>query len=245
MIVALQADRRSVADLAYDLDARTCLADAEAFSRKDPAVALGVQLGETLAELELAAVDVEGTVGALLAFDSVGRKAVGVDAEEVAHAGLLELEVARDAVEAHHMDDVLLDRAEDPLQHIVEMHADIGGDAAALMHIALPRGIVPLAAGGDVGEVHVVDLVLRTFVDFLLERSDAVVQAELEDVVCLVAGLLLDLLERIDVVGVEHYRLLADDVASEAQAVADEGVVRVVRGADAHPVQGIVRLHLP
>ena len=143
------------------------------------------------------------------------------------------------------MDDVLLDRAEDPLQHVVEMHADVGGDAAALVNVALPRSVIPLAAGSDVGEIHVVDLVLRTLVDFLLEGSDAVVQAELEDVVGLVAGLLLDLLERIDVVRVEHHGLLADDVAAEAQAVADKCVVRVVRSADAHPVQGIVRLHLP
>ena len=245
VIVALQADRRCVAYLAYDLDARTCLADTEAFAGKDLLVAEGVQLGEALAELELAAVDVEGAVGALLAFDRIGREAVGIDAEEVAHAGLLEPEVARDAVEAHHMDDVLLDRTEDPLQHVVEMHADIGGDATALVHVALPRGVVPLAAGSDVGEVNVIDLVLRTLVDFLLERSNAVVQAELKDVVGLVAGLLLDLLERVDVVGVEHYRLLTDDVAAEAQAVADKCVVRVVRSADAHPVQGIVRLHLP
>lgn len=245
MIVALQADRRSVADLAYDLDARASLADAEAFACKYLLVAEGVQLGETLAELELAAVDVEGAVGALLALNRVRRQAVGIDAEEVAHARFLEAQIARDAVEAHHVNDVLLDRAEDPLQHIVEMHADIGGNAAALVDIALPRSVIPLAAGGDVGEINVVDLVLRTLVDFLLEGSDAVVQAELEDVVGLVAGLLLDLLERVDVVGVEHHGLFAYDVAAEAQAVADEGVVRIVRGADAHPVQGIVRLHLP
>ena len=244
VIIAFQADGSRVADLADDLDARARFADAEAFSGKDLLVAEGVQFGEALAELELAAVDVECTVGALLAFDRVGREAVGVDAEEVAHVGLLEAEVARHAVEAHHMDDVLLDRTEDPLEHVIEMHADVCGDAAALVDVALPRGVVPLAAGGYVGQIDVIDLVLRTFIDLLLERGDAVVEPELQDVICLVTGLLLDLLERVDVIGIEHHWLFADDIAAEAEAVADESVMRVVRGADAHPVQGIVRLHL-
>ena len=244
VIIALQADGSRVANLAYDLDAWTCFADTEALTREDLLVAEGVQFGEALAELELAAVDVERAVGALLAFDSVGRQAVGVDAEEVAHAGLLEAEVARHAVEAHHMDDVLLDRTEDPLEHIVEMHSDVGGDATALVDVALPRSVIPLSTGGDVRKVDVVDLVLRTFIDFLLECGDAVVEPELQDVIGLVASLQFDLLECIDVVWIEHHRFLADDIAAETKAVTDKGVMRVVRSADAHPLQGIVRLHL-
>ena len=244
VIIALQADGSRVADLADDLDARTRFADAEAFAGENLLVAEGVQLGEALAELELAAVDVERAVGALLAFDRIGRQAVGIDAEEVAHAGLLEAEVARHAVEAHHMDDIFLDRAEDPLEHVVEMHADVGGDAAALVDVALPRSVVPLAAGGDVSQINVVDFVLRAFIYFLLQCHDAIVEPKLQDVIGLVAGLLLDFLERVDVVWIEHHRLFADDVAAEAKAVADEGVVCVVRGADTHPLQGIVRLHL-
>ena len=85
VIIALEANWSRVADLAYDLDARTCFADAEAFAGEDFLVAEGVQFGEALAELELAAVDVKRAVGALLAFDRVGRQAVGVNAEEVAY----------------------------------------------------------------------------------------------------------------------------------------------------------------
>ena len=69
-------------------------------------------------------------------------------------------------------------------------------------------------------------------------------QAELEDVVGLVPRLLLHLLEGVDVVGIQHHRLLADDVAAQPEAVADEGVVRIVRRADAHPVQRVRRLLL-
>ena len=244
VIIALQADRSGVADLADNLDARTCFADSEAFACQNPAVALGVQLGEALAELELAAVYAQRAISALLAFDCVRRQAVSVDAEEVAYTSLLEAQVARHAVETHHVYDVLLHRTEDPLEHVVEMNSDVGGDAAALVDIAFPRGIIPLATGGDVSQIHIVYLVLRAFIDFFLERHNAVVKPELQDVIGLVSGLLLHLLKGVDVVRIQYDRLLADDVASKAEAVADESVMCVVRRADAQPVQRIVRLHL-
>ena len=143
------------------------------------------------------------------------------------------------------MHDILLNGTEDPLQHVIEMHADIGGDAAALMYVALPRSVIPLAARGDVCQVHVIDLVHRALVHLLLQRSDAVMKAELEDVVSLMAGLLLHLHQRIDIVRIEHHRLLADDIASQTQTIADERIMSVVRGAYAQPVQRFVRLHLP
>ena len=142
------------------------------------------------------------------------------------------------------MDDVLLDRAEDPLEHVVEMHADVGGYASALVDVTLPRSVVPLATGSNVCEVHVIDLVLRTFVHLLLQCHDTVVETELEDVVGLMAGLLFDLLERINVVWIKHDRLLTHNIAAKAKAVADEGVVCVVRRADTQPMERIVRLHL-
>ena len=124
------------------------------------------------------------------------------------------------------------------------MHADVGGNAAALVDIALPGGIVPLASGGDVSEVHVIHLVCRALVHLLLKGDDGVVQAELEDVVGLMTRLLLHLLEGVDVVGIQHHRLLADHVTAQTKAVTDKRVVRIVRRADAHPVQRVRRLLL-
>ena len=69
-------------------------------------------------------------------------------------------------------------------------------------------------------------------------------EPELQDVIGFVACFLLDLFERVDVVWIENYWLFADDVAAEAQAIADEGVVRVIRSADTDPVQRPVSLHL-
>ena len=138
VIVALEPDWLGVADLTDYFDAGACLADAEALARKYLLVAECVKLGETLAEFELLTVDAEGPVGALFAFNGIGRQAVGVDAEEVAYAGLFQTQVARHAVETHHVYDIFLDGAEDPLQHVVEVHSYVGGDAAALVYVAFP-----------------------------------------------------------------------------------------------------------
>ena len=244
MVVSHQTDRRSIADLAHDLDARTRLTDPEAFPGQDLAVALCVEFGESLGEFKLAAVDVERPVGAFFTLNSVPRQAIGIDTQEVAHARLLEAQIARHPVETHHMDDILLHGTEDPLKHVVEMDTYVSSDTTALVDIALPRGVIPLAPGGDVGEVNVIHLVRWAFVHLLLEGNDGFMETELEDVVGLVAGFLFDLLQSVDIVGVQHHRLLADDVAAQAETVADEGIMRVVGGADAHPIKRIVALLL-
>ena len=49
-------------------------------------------------------------------------------------------------VELPTVNDILLWLTENPLQHIVEMHSDVGGNASALVYITLPRRVVPVAA---------------------------------------------------------------------------------------------------
>ena len=232
MVIALEADGHGRAYLTDYLDAGTGLADAEALARKYLLVAAGVELGEAGAELELLPVDHDRAVGALLALDGILRQIVRIDAQEVAHAGLLQAEIAGHPVVALDVHDVLAHRAEYPLEHVVEMYADVRGHSPALVLVPLPGGVVPVAPGGDVGQVHIVDLVRRSLVYLLLQGHDRVVQTELEDVVGLVGGLLLYLHDSVDVVGVEHRRLLADDVGAEPEAVAYMGVVQIVGGAD-------------
>ena len=244
MIVPYQADGRSIADLAHDLDARTRLADPEAFTGQDLAVALGVEFGETLGEFKLVTIDIECPVGAFFTLNSILGQAISIDTQEIAHARFLEAEVTSYPVETHHMDDILLHGTEDPLEHVVEVNTDVGSDTTALVDIALPGGVIPLAPGGDVREVDVIHLVRRAFIHLLLEGDDGLVEAELEDVVGLVAGFLFDLLQSIDVVGVQHHRLLTDDIAAQAKAVTNEGIVRVVGGADAHPIKRVFALLL-
>ena len=241
MVVPHQADGLRIPDVVDDLDAGQGLADAESLAREDLLVALGVELREAGAELELVPVDIQGPIGLLLTLDGIRREALGIDAQEVTDPGFLQAKIARDAVEAHHMDDVLLHGAEDPLQHVVEVYADVGGDAARLMVVPLPGGIIPFAAGGDVGQVDVIDLVRRPLIDLLLQGDDAVVEAELENVVGLVAGHFFLLDQGLEIPGVQDDGLLADDVRPKAKAVADESVVGIVGGADGEPVDLVGR----
>ena len=178
MVVAHQSYRFGLADLRHGLDAVARLADAETVAGKDLSVALGVQFGETLRELKLLAIDVQCSVGTFLALNGISGQTGGIDTEEVAHACFLEFEVTGHAVERHDVHDVLLHGSEDPLQHVVEVHADVRGYTSGLVYIAFPRGVVPLATAGDVRQVHVVDLVFRSVINFLLECTNLVVQAQ-------------------------------------------------------------------
>ena len=138
MIVTLKTDRGRVAYIADDADAWQGFAYAESLAGEDFLVALCMKLGESLAELEFVAVDIQGTVGPLLALYGILGEVVSIDAEEIADTGLFEFEVTGHAVKAHDMDDILLYRTENPLKHIVEMHADVCCDTAALVHITFP-----------------------------------------------------------------------------------------------------------
>ena len=54
MIVPYQAHWRGIADLAYDLDARTSLSNSEAITSENLSVALRVEFGKTLGEFKFA-----------------------------------------------------------------------------------------------------------------------------------------------------------------------------------------------
>jgi hypothetical protein len=60
----------------------------------------------------------------------------------------------------------------------------------------------------------------------------------LQDVVDARARLGLDLLQAVDVPGIQHQRLFADGVGAIAQGEPDVGIVQVVRRADADIVDG-------
>ena len=56
-------------------------------------------------------------------------------------------------------------------------------------------------------------------------------------------GFILQLHKVVYVVWIEHQRLLADDIHAQPQAVTYERVVSIIRRADTHPVQRIIRPH--
>lgn len=138
VIVADEANGLGVADLIDDVDAATGIFQAEAVTSQNVFIALRVKLCETLAELKLLTVNHDGAIGALLPFHGIGWQGVGVDAEEVTHAGTFQLQIASHTVVRSHVDDVFLHIAENPAQHVVEMYADISGNTSTLVDITLP-----------------------------------------------------------------------------------------------------------
>ncbi len=132
----------------------------------------------------------------------------------------------------------LLDWAKDEDQHVEEVNADVGGDAARFAEVALPRHVIPAPARGDVGEVDLVVGAARGG-DLVSELDDLGMQAQLQDGRDLLAGFLLEGGEAIEVPGVQHQRLLADDVGAGAQSEAAVRVVQIVGRADRDVLDGL------
>ena len=97
-----------------------------------------MEFGKACAEFELVAVNADDSVSPLFSLYGIFGQTFGVDAEKVTNARFLKFQIARNVVEAHHMNDIPFYRTEYPLEHIVEMYSDIGGDAAAFANVALP-----------------------------------------------------------------------------------------------------------
>lgn len=155
MHLPLHPDRLLMTDVMDHFDSGTSRFQGEAMPVEDGLVGQGVQIGKTIAELELLSVDGETAPGALPLLLRLLRKSVRVDAEEPADAGMLQLEKAGCPVVGMDMHHILLHGPEDPHQHIVEVHTDVGGNTTGFGLVALPGGVVPVAAGGDVSEVDV------------------------------------------------------------------------------------------
>ncbi len=65
-------------------------------------------------------------------------------------------------------------------------------------------------------------------------------KAQLKDGVGLMTCGLLHVHEVVDIVRVEHKRLLADDIATKTQTIADKGIVGLVGRAYGEPLEGLV-----
>ena len=78
-----------MAYVANYLNAVASLTDAEASTGQYLLVALGVQLGEPLAEFKLVTVNHYGAVCPLLALHGVLGQTGGIDAEEITYTGFL------------------------------------------------------------------------------------------------------------------------------------------------------------
>ena len=79
----------------------------------------------------------------------------------------------------------------------------------------------------DVGERHgVADALLG--IHLLLQRNQRRVQTQLQNSEYVPTGLALELFERIEIPRVNHERLLADGVRSDAQGEPDVSIVKII-----------------
>ena len=115
MVVTLQSNGCGTAYVAHNLNTRPRLADAETMPAQYGLVALCVQFSKTMTELKLFTINHNRAVRALLTLDSIGRQAGCIDAQEIAHPGLLQLQEPSHTVMAHHMYHTPLYGAENPL----------------------------------------------------------------------------------------------------------------------------------
>ena len=129
----------------------------------------------------------------------------------------------------HH---VALQLAKNEMQHVVEVHADVGGDAKGLAVVALPTFHVPLAARGDVRQLDVELGVGRGGGNFFAKLEDGGVMAQLKNVVDALAGFLFNQGQFIQQLRRGHQGLFTNHVAAQAQPCGNVRVVQVVGAAD-------------
>jgi hypothetical protein len=117
------------------------------------------------------------------------------------------------------------------------MDADIGRHPAAPGRIAFPRGGIPSAARGDIGEVYVVYPILRRLRHPLLQAEYFGMIPQLQNGAHPTTGTLLQACHLLQLRGFEPQGLLADHIHPPFQTVGDMGKVEMVGGAHAEPIR--------
>ena len=137
------------------IDGGQGVVQGEAVAGEGFGVAGGVEVGEAVFEFEGFPGDGQAAEGACAGKAAGLGEIFEAQGKIPADAGSFEIEDADGAIGGSHVDFKAEDRAEDPNQHVEEMDADVGGDAAGFGGVALPGIGVPFAAGGDLGQLDV------------------------------------------------------------------------------------------
>ena len=195
-----------------------------------------MQLGKPFRKFQLLAADVDAAESGFLALDLIGQ-VVGVHRQKPAHAGAFVFQIAGGlgfATVVHH---VVLQLAKHKMQHVVKVHANIGGHAKRLARVALPAFQVPLATAGDVGQLYIKLGVGRCGGHFLPQRQNGIVVAKLQNIEHALAGFVLHQRQVVQQLGRGHQRFFADHIRTQTQAGGNVRVVQVVGRANGHVVQ--------
>lgn len=212
-----------------DLDRCPVFFEAEPVPLQDLLITPGVQILESFGEFKRGIIDSEASVRPFPFGTDLMRQIIAPKREEPSYIGLFELKEASRAVGRLEVNDIRLRRAKDPGQHIEKMDPDIGGDAAGLGLVALPREKIPASASCDIGKVDLMPYLGSLEIDLLLECLDCRVKPELENGIGSSAGFPLYLGEGVDIPGIEDERLFAYGIGPDPQGEPDMGVMKVVR----------------
>lgn len=139
-------DHIRLANVGNGFDGHAVFFEAKATARQNFFVTAGVQVGEAVRELDVFAVGGDGAEGALAFFQFTGGYVVDVNGEEPAHAGAFVFQIACGFGGAAQVNGVLQHSAKHVVQHVVKVHADVGGNAARFLVFAFPALQIPAAA---------------------------------------------------------------------------------------------------
>ncbi len=121
-------DDLGCADDVDGFDAVAGVGQSVATARQDFAVAGSVQVSKAFAEFELFAADVDVAVGGFFTLH-FGGQVVRVNGQEPTHPGSFVFQIACGFLVAGVVHHVALELAKDEVQHVVEVHANVGGHA--------------------------------------------------------------------------------------------------------------------
>lgn len=100
------------------------------------------------------------------------------------------------------------------MQHIVEMHANIGRQAEGLTCVPLPAFHIPVPTGRDVGKLDVVFGGPLLSSNFRLEIKNSLVMAQLEDVIDSLTGFFLNERQLVKNLRCRHQRFFANHITA-------------------------------
>jgi len=92
-----------------------------------------MQVGESVRELDILAIGRDRTESTLALCALVGRDVFDVNGQESADPRAFVFQIPRRLGRCGQMHHAFLNRAKDEMKHVVEMHADVRGDAAGLV----------------------------------------------------------------------------------------------------------------
>ncbi len=195
-----------------------------------------MQVGKAFAEFEPFAAYVDTAIGGFFALH-FGGQIVSVDGQEPTHTGAFVFQIAGGFLGAGVVNHVALELAKDEVQHVVEVHADVSGQAEGFAVVAFPAFHVPLATACDVGQLDIEFAVFGGGSDFVAQFEDGVVVAQLQDVVNAFAGFLLNQRQLVHKFGCGYEGFFANHVAAQTEACGYMHMMQVIGRANGHIVE--------